>query len=194
MLSAWDTQTRGLYGGRPLPVRSVELPFPAPAHARLYREMFYDIPWTFDEPVTKVVFDAALLDARIPFADPATAKLAERFCAELMPGGTTQEGLVPQVRRLLDASSGPPPTLEEIASMLLTSTRSLRRELRNVRTSYNRLVDESRRARAEEWMETNSLPLEHLATKLGFSHVRSFRRAFKRWTGQLPRERLGRVH
>jgi AraC-like DNA-binding protein len=41
-------------------------------------------------------------------------------------------------------------------------------------------------------MLTNSMPIERLATGLGFSTVGSFRRAFKRWTGRTPSEQRAR--
>jgi AraC-like DNA-binding protein len=53
-------------------------------------------------------------------------------------------------------------------------------------TSYMELVDESRKARAEEWVRGTPMTFEHIASELGFSNVRSFRRAFKRWTGRTP--------
>jgi AraC-like DNA-binding protein len=194
VLTAWDHQTRGLNGGRPLPVRRVQLPFPEPSYVHLYRELLYDVPMSFNQDVARVEFDTEILDAPIPFADPATAKLAERLCLELMPAGASPEGLVAHVRRLLDTAPGVPPTLDELAVTLQTSARSLRRELRNMHTSYKELLDQSRRVRAEEWMKTNSMPLEGLATKLGFLHVRSFRRAFKRWTGRTPSAKHSDTH
>jgi AraC-like DNA-binding protein len=192
VLTAVDNQTRTLYGGRPVPVRRIELPYPEPEYVSLYRELYYDVPMAFERPVAKVEFDAALLDEPIAFADPATAKLAEQLCIQLLPPDPSQEGLVSQVRRLLVGVTGPSPGLPEVAQRLQTSTRTLRRELNRMRTSYKELVDESRRVRAEEWVETNSMPLEQLATGLGFATVGSFRRAFKRWTGSTPSARRGR--
>lgn len=188
VLTAMDSQTRALNGGKPVPVRRIELPFREPDYVNRYRELYYDVPMAFGQPVAKVEFDSALLDEPIAFADPATAKLAEQLCIQLLPPDPSQEGLVSQVRRLLASATGPSPGLPEIAQRLQTSTRTLRRELNRMRTSYKELVDESRRVRAEEWMETNSMPIERLATGLGFATVGSFRRAFKRWTGRTPGE------
>lgn len=194
VLAAFDTQSRTLFNHRPLPVRRVELPYAEPEHAGEYRKLFYDVPIVFGQRVARVEFDAAVLNEAVPFADPATAKLAEQFCAQLLPIDPSQEGLVSQVRRILATHPAAPPSLPELAQTLRTSTRTLRRELHNMRTSYKELVDESRRSRAEAWMETNSLPIEKLAEGLGFSTVGSFRRAFKRWTGHTPGALRGRAH
>jgi len=187
VLASFDTQARAL-SGRVLPVRAVRFPFPEPTHSREYARLFYDVPYLFDEPVASVDFDASILDEVVAFADPAAAKLAEQYVAQVTPATIRPDGVVEQVRRLLGSAAGAPPTLEDLAKTLQTSTRTLRRELGNARTSYKDLLEESRRARAEAWMSTSSMPIEHLATALGFSHARSFRRAFKRWTGRTPAE------
>jgi len=187
VFAALDTHARALRGGKPVPVLRVELPYSEPTHSHLYQERFYaDAAFVFDAPVAKIVVPRSYLGEPLPFADPATAKLAEQICARLIPFDPSHEGLVEQVRRLLGDELGVPPGLSEIACTLQTSTRTLRRELKKMRTSYKELVDEARRHRAEEWIQTNSMPIERLARSLGFSTVGSFRRAYKRWTGTTP--------
>jgi AraC-like DNA-binding protein len=192
VLAAFDVQSRALYGHKPLPVRRIELPYDEPEYSAEYKSLFYDVPILFGQPMARVEFESWLLDVPVAFADPATAKLAESFCAQLLPPDPSQEGLVTQIRRRLAAELGPPPSLPLIAQTLQTSPRTLRRELRKMKTSYKELVDESRRARAEAWMEANSLPVERLAKGLGFSTAGSFTRAFKRWTGKTPAESRSR--
>jgi AraC-like DNA-binding protein len=184
LLSALDTIGRQLFGG-PLPVRSVELGYPRPAHAGRYTES-YAVPFHFDRDVTRVEFDAALLEAAIPFADPATAKLAQRYCAEQLTLESTPEGLIARVRALLAGAVGAPPDLDQLARTLQTSTRTLRRSLEQMGTSYRQLLDASRRDRALEWARSAPLSVENMADRLGFRDTRSFRRAFKRWTGLAP--------
>lgn len=184
VLVAFDTQGRALYG-KSLPVRGVKWATPKPAHADLYRQ-FYDVPMLFEQHTTEIEFDAAVLEERIAFADPATSKLAEQMCAHLTVPSANSGGLVEQVRRLMVTSRGRPPDLDELARALQTSTRSLRRSLQEMGASYLELLDESRRIRAEEWVRATQMTFQEMAERLGFSNVRSFRRAFKRWTGHTP--------
>ena len=184
LVVAFDTQGRTLFGGA-LPVRALRFAYPRPAYAERYAE-FYDIEASFDQPMTQVEFDASLLDAPVAGADPATAALAEQYCdMQALPLAST-DGLVAQMRRLLGSTQGKPPDLGQVARKLQTSTRTLRRSLQAMSTSYSAMLDESRRARAEQWVRGTPLPFEHIAVELGFSNVRSFRRAFKRWTGSTP--------
>ena len=186
LLGGMDTIGRQLFGGA-LPVRRVQLAYPRPPHAKRYHE-FYTAAFDFDQEVTRVELDLALLDAKVPFADQATAKLAQRYCAELLPLDATPEGLVARVRVLLATAVGPPPDLDQLARTLQTSTRTLRRGLEQMGTSYRQLLEETRRTRAIEWTRSAPLSVETMAEHLGFRDVRSFRRAFKRWTGHSPAE------
>jgi AraC-like DNA-binding protein len=93
-----------------------------------------------------------------------------------------------QVRRRIQAARGKAPEVAQIARELQTSERSLRRGLAELGTSYQQLLDDARRERALEWTRSTAMPFDQLASQLGFSDVRSFRRAFKRWTGRTPSE------
>jgi AraC-like DNA-binding protein len=184
LLSATLTIGRQLLGAD-LPVRRVQLAYSRPPHADRCPEV-YARAVEFDQDVTRMAFDAAMLDATIPFADPATAKLARRYCAEQLPLDPALEALVPKVRRILANAVGKPPNLLQLARTLQTSPRTLRRIFDQMGTSYRELLDESRRTRAVEWTRSASLSVGTIAERLGFRDVRSFRRAFKRWTGHPP--------
>jgi AraC-like DNA-binding protein len=61
-------------------------------------------------------------------------------------------------------------------------------------TSYQTLLENSRRTRALEWVTATTLTFDEIAKRLGFSDVRSFRRAFKRWTGHTPGDHRRSLH
>ena len=185
-ISAFDRQGRAL-AGRALPVRVLRLCSARPDHADRYRAI-YDAPILFEQPAREAEFDADVLEQPVPFADPATAKLTAQLCDALAAREDPPEGLVTQVRTLLLAAPGRPPGPRDLAQALQTSSRSLSRSLKSMGSSYQELLDESRRIRAEEWVRTTPMPFEAIAERLGFSDVRSFRRAFKRWTSRTPGE------
>ncbi len=166
-------------------VNEVRLSFPEPAHSAVYRE-FLDFPLRFDQPVTEAEFPAALLAEPIASADPATAQLAERYVAS-QHAQTSFDTVAGQVKRILHLDGPGRPSLGKVARDLQTSTRSLRRALAQTGTSFQALLDQALRERAEAKMRGGS-KLEEVAHELGFSDVRSFRRAFKRWTGRTPNE------
>ena len=61
-------------------------------------------------------------------------------------------------------------------------TRRLERE----RTTFQAELDAARRKLATDHLRDGRAPLTEIAFLSGFSHVESFHRAFKRWTGQTP--------
>ncbi len=175
----------GEINGRPLPVREVRFAYPRPAYAERYREFSSEVI-VFDADLTEVLFDAKNMDLPIDGADPSTGVLAERYCVAEAARVTPTVGLLAEVRKVLVRGLAPRPTLEDVARELRTSSRSLRRALQEMGTSFRTLLDEAAKARAEELVRRNSDKLEHVASELGFSDVRTFRRAFKRWTGHSP--------
>jgi AraC-like DNA-binding protein len=170
---------------RPLPIRELRLGYPEPGHVARYRELFTG-PIVFEHPQTEVLFDAAVLEERIVGADPAMAVVAERYCAEEATNALVTEGLLAQVQKVLQRSADTRLTIDRVAKELQTSTRSLRRGLQQMGTSFQKLLDESVRLRAERALRERDAKVEHVATELGFADARSFRRAFKRWTGVSP--------
>jgi AraC-like DNA-binding protein len=184
LLAAMEAQAKQLLG-RPLPLLALRLHFARPDHLERYAELpIPDI--SFDQPFTEVEFDAAYLDEPIAGADPATARLAEQYCASAAATAGAAPGLVAQIRGLLLGAPSAYPDLNSLAKGLQTSSRSLRRALRGMGTSYQELLVEARRERAIEWVTSTHLSAEEISVRLGFGDVRSFRRAFKRWTGRSP--------
>jgi AraC-like DNA-binding protein len=161
--------------------------YPRPAHFAEYAR-FLDCPVLFDEDTLETEFDASVLDEPLAGSDPAMAARAAQYCASEAAQSVVVDGLVAQVRRVLGSWNGGQPNLTNVARALQTSPRSLRRDLQRMDTSFQDLLDETRRVRAEEWIRFTDMTLEQVSKQLGFGDIRSFRRAFKRWTGRTPTE------
>ena len=76
---------------------------------------------------------------------------------------------------------------DDMARLLGVSRRTLNRMLERDGTSYSALSDEVRRQHAMRLLRKGHTVAD-AAEKLSFSDDRSFRRAFRRWTGQAPSE------
>jgi AraC-like DNA-binding protein len=79
------------------------------------------------------------------------------------------------------------PSLEQIASDLRLSARTVQRELHHDGLSYQSLVEAARRDLALSYMRQRQLPLSEIAFLVGYSELSAFSRAVRRWTGQSPR-------
>ena len=75
---------------------------------------------------------------------------------------------------------------EDMARRLHMSRRTLQRKLSETNTTYQKLVDDTRRDLALRYMEDPRNSITDVTFLLGFSGQSAFSRAFKRWTGMSP--------
>jgi AraC-like DNA-binding protein len=76
--------------------------------------------------------------------------------------------------------------IEDTASALNVTSRSLRRHLGAEGSSFQQLLDELRQDIAIEKLHVQHMSVAEVSDLLGFSEPRSFSRAFKQWTGTAP--------
>lgn len=172
--------------GRPdIQPLEVHLNHPEPAYSAKYLE-YFECPVLFDQPRTQLVIQPELLDLPLMMADQATAAMAEKQCAEILSRMGPKEGLIAKVRRIMLSDPGNFPSVEELAKDLATSTRTLSRSLQDLGTSYQKLLDEVRKEMAIEYLRNSSLPIEEVAQLVGYNDPSNFRKAFRRWTQNVP--------
>jgi AraC-like DNA-binding protein len=74
----------------------------------------------------------------------------------------------------------------DMARQLHMSRRTLQRKLAESNTTYQKLVDDTRRDLALRYIEDAGKSITDVTFLLGFSGQSAFTRAFKRWTGMSP--------
>ena len=77
-------------------------------------------------------------------------------------------------------------TVDKVARELGMSTRKLQRGLKQEGTTYQELLNRTRRDLAERYVRDGSHDLTEVAFILGFADLSAFSRSFKRWTGLSP--------
>jgi len=80
------------------------------------------------------------------------------------------------------------PGKQEIADELNMSPRTLQRRLEEQNTSVKEIIDETRHELSLNFLDQAYYSIKEVAYALGFSDPSNFARAFKRWTGQTPRQ------
>ncbi len=75
-----------------------------------------------------------------------------------------------------------------VAAELGMSERTLARRLDAMGTSFSNLLEELRRDLALRYIRRSELQLVEIAFLLGYSNQSAFSNAFRRWTGQTPRD------
>jgi AraC-like DNA-binding protein len=89
---------------------------------------------------------------------------------------------------ILDEFKGQVPPLEVLASRLNMTGRSLQRRLAEENTTFRRLSGQIQKEIASRLLASTGEKVGAIASLLGYSATRSFRRAFKSWTKKAPSE------
>ncbi len=142
----------------------------------------------FNQPVTRLVFDAAYLTLPYKMHDPIALQFARQECAQTLDSLDGTHPTVARVRGLISAKRGTLPSVVQVAAMLHMSPRTLKRLLASEGTSFTLLVQEERRERAMLLLRSRTLSIKDVARSVGYSNVMNFTRAFHRWTGKTPGE------
>lgn len=159
----------------------------APVHEpQVYSRMLGLVP-QFNAPINAWVFDAKLLDIPLSSADPQLKRLLQQQ-VELL-GQASVEDLPQHVQRIIRSflpQGGV--TIERVADYLSLSSRTLQRYLAEEHTSFNLILDQTRKTMASRYLSDSEINLTQLAEILGYSELSAFSRAFTRWYGVSPRE------
>jgi len=163
-------------------IACIEVPWPAPAWAG-----HYPYPTVFAAERAGLTFHESALAAPSLRADPLVAEVLARNAAlllRLMP-------VVPAVQASVNAAilalmPHGLPGMEAVAESLGSTPRTLRRRLAEEGLTFSQVRDGALCALARERMRDPRISLAEVAYELGFSELRAFDRAFRRWTGEAP--------
>lgn len=170
--------------------RRVELDYPRPAHARAYTQ-FFRCPVHFGAGANRLVSDAQWLASPLPGYDEITCAPLRAQLDGFLKRPSRRSDLVESLASRLRAHLDHHQPLHAVAQELNMSERTLRRRLAEQQVSYQGMLDDIRHERARDLLRHSELAVADIALACGFADARSFRRAFKRWSGALPRERRG---
>lgn len=175
------------FTGRELVAEMVEFVYPDPIDPRPHHAAF-GCPIRYGQSANRALLRKSDLGLPLSARDTAMLVLHERLVEEELE---RLEGLrtSQQVLRLLKtATLHPEPRREQIAAALSMSDRTLQRRLQTEGTSFQQLLDETRRERAQEYLRKPSNSLKLVAELLGFEDQSNLCRACRRWFGESPRQ------
>lgn len=181
----------------------VTFAFPKPDQERAYTEAF-GCPVKFGMPDNAMEFADADLVTPIQTANPMAADWALRMLADL---AQSQRNWTLRMLAKLEQTQRPnasfsakvqcllasmlakgEPQREQVAKHLMVSERTLQRRLAEEGTNFTKLVDDTRREMAQQYLSKGELSLKKLSFQLGFSDPSAFCRACKRWFGRSPKQ------
>lgn len=186
----------------------VNFAFPKPEREQAYADAF-GCPVRFGMEENSMEFADADLAIQIQTDNPTAADWALRMLADL---AQSQRNWTLRMLAKLEQTQRPSsnfstkvqcllsgmldkgePQREQVAKHLMVSERTLQRRLAEEGTNFTRLVDDTRRELAQQYLSKGELSLKKLSFQLGFSDPSAFCRACKRWFGRSPKQLQGPI-
>lgn len=151
-------------------------------------EEFYNCPVCFGAGEDALLFDRTTLQTRFPDSTRHLAEDFENYAAVLIKQMTTGDDFLPKVFSAIEDGLANGQGLEsDVADRLAMTARTLHRKLKARNTSFRQLRDEVLVKKAKTLLAQKSIPIAEISFLLGYSEVSTFYRAFKRWTGTVPK-------
>ncbi|MGO8779461.1 MAG: AraC family transcriptional regulator [Rhodomicrobium sp.] len=182
--------------GRRMLLRLVDFRCPEPIHSADYR-LFFGAPVRFNQPVSRLAFDAAFLKLTPMRSERALRQFLRGAPANILVRYRYDAGQIAAVRaRLRKLAPATWPGFEEMAQQMRLPASTLRHRLRQEGQTYAAIKDEIRRDLAMDWLIHSARSVGEIAGDLGFAEPSAFHRAFRKWTSTSPgvfRRHAGRV-
>lgn len=162
------------------------------SHASEYPLHFFETlfrcPVHFGAPENVVVFPLEVLNLPLKMHDPATHQLLVDQLEAQLQQVQRQKPWTQKVMAMIkqSLSEGDIVRKSTAAEKLFITERTLTRKLQKEGASYSQLLDQCRLDMARTLITEGALSFCEIAYLLGFTEVRTFHRAVKRWTGQTP--------
>jgi AraC-like DNA-binding protein len=151
--------------------------------------VFGETRFDFEAPTNGFGVSPQLADRRVESGDAALYAFLEEHAQAALESRPKQDDVVDTLRHAIrEALKTGEPNIERLASRLNTSARTLQRRLADLKTTFQEVLDDVRFDLSRVYLNDARLELGQIAYLLGYSELRAFDRAFRRWSGQSPGE------
>jgi AraC-like DNA-binding protein len=142
---------------------------------------------SFNAPRIALYADTKSLDLKAKNRDPQLFELIELLGNRLLAERASPGDIVAQCQKVIvDQLSQGEVTLEAAATVLELAPRTLQSKLTASGTTFDSLLQETRKNLAMGYLRESDLTMTDIALMLGFSELSVFSRATQRWFGMPP--------
>ena len=171
-------------------VKEVHVTHAAPGYRAEYDRIF-KAPTVFESSRNALMIDESLMLNRVArttnYAFGVLSEHAKALLESLENSKTTRGQVESLLIPILHAGD---PGINRIAEQMGASRPTLYRKLKTEGVTYEKLLDELRHKMALHYLNGKKVSVNETAYLVGFSDPSAFSRAFRRWTGTSPRNRL----
>jgi AraC-like DNA-binding protein len=167
---------------------AMELALPPTSEIEPYRDTFR-CPLRFDAPANALLWSRSDVSLPMPAAHRLLDEIHQRIAEEYLQRVTSSSAKHRLRAILIRQISDGEPTRAKVAKAMGMSERTLHRRLGAEGTSFQDVLDETRRELSEQYLSQGDLSIADVAYLLGFNDQSSFFRAYKRWFGTTPKRR-----
>ncbi|MFC8914974.1 AraC family transcriptional regulator [Streptomyces sp. WAC05374] len=172
---------------RPVTPLEITLTHRPPRTYQRLAEFFGTRNIVFDAPYNSITFADNDVRAPLPKAMPGLQQVLTEHAVLTLAAAKPVLRWHDRFRAILDAAlREDAASLDEVAQRLAMSPRTLQRRLAEHDTSWREELEHARHQHAVELLRGTDLPLNAIATRVGFSDARALRRAVRRWEGRSP--------
>lgn len=167
---------------------SLELSYDHSAYLEDYQRVF-NCPIRFNANKNLIRFNATILLRTLKNYSPVNFQSAIQICEQALKqfDQMNQHSLVNVLQHLIENHLPERFDMQQAAQHFHLSERHLRRLLLNEGLNFQLLRQQILEKKAKQWIDDNQT-ISEVSFNLGFSELREFRRAFKKWTGHSPTE------
>ncbi|MET3449661.1 AraC-like DNA-binding protein [Ralstonia sp. 1138] len=150
-----------------------------------YRRLFY-APIVFNAPQPALVMSRQDLEQPLVGACPELARYHDQVVQSYLARLDASDVIRMVRRKIVEFLSTGECGRERVAQAMCMSASTLQVKLAQRETTFQTILDDTRKELACVYVQQLSWPLIEIAFQLGFSDSSNFTRAFKRWTGLSP--------
>jgi AraC-like DNA-binding protein len=149
---------------------------------------FFRCPVEFGAKHNQIILPLDVVNKQLTSSNPQLAQINDQVMINYL-ADLDKDDIIQQVKvAIIDQLPSGNVTDETISEAVYTSKRSLQRKLHEQGTTFKTILTEVRKELALKYIYDRKLTLTEISFMLGFSEMSSFSRAFKRWTGESPKE------
>lgn len=168
------------------PVR-IEMERPTPNNPALWESMLATHV-SFDCDNTVIIWSRPDIQRRLVTGDPALARILDEHAANYIDSFLHSSVSKVVAQKIINRLPDGPPSQKQIADDMCMGYRTLQRKLKEEGSSFKSLLQDSRIQLAKKYLRQSTRPTIETCYLLGFTEPSAFSRAFKRWTGETPKQ------